>query len=59
MVRINIKPLVAIPRIKEICTLTKLQSEAIKHTSLKNATENSVSIHENPSHSRLKHVQNN
>jgi hypothetical protein len=35
MVRINIKLLVATPRIKKICTLTILQSQAIKHTSLK------------------------
>jgi hypothetical protein len=35
MVRINIKLLVATPRINEICTLTILQSQAIKHRSLK------------------------
>jgi hypothetical protein len=34
MVRINIKLLVATPGINEICTLTILQSQAIKHRSL-------------------------
>jgi hypothetical protein len=34
MVRINIKPLVATPRVNEICTLTILQSEAFQAYSI-------------------------